>query len=165
MTALNQAYASNSATPLNTIEFIHSSLTGGELRLVQAKYDLDATLEDASNATFTAAAIRIQLPSRSTDGRQDLEFVVSNINNVAWQQLSLALEANRTTEEKIICKYRAFLEADLSAPAGAVYTFTVNGTITNRRSISFRAGYTPLPDTQFPRYRYYPTLYPGLKYI
>lgn len=166
MTALNQAYASNAGTPLNTFEFLHSALTGGALRLVMAKYDLSATLEDAIVVTFSKAAIQFPgLPARSTDGRQDFEMSISNLNNIAWRQLSAIVQANRTTEQKVILKYRAYLEDDTNAPAGAVYKYTVHDASSNRGVVSIRAGYTPLPDTQFPRGRYYPTIYPGLKYI
>lgn len=164
MTAINTAYASNSATPLLTIEFLHSSLTGGALRLVQAYYDLEATLEDSTTVTFSASGIGISLPEKSTEGRQDLNIQIDNASNLVWQQVKLVIDANRTSEEKIICKFRSFLEADLSAPAGAVYVLTVTGTSINRNTAGIQATYTPIPDTGYPRKRYYPTSYPGVKY-
>ena len=108
MTALSQnlerAYASNEQTPLQTIEIIHSSLTGGVLRYVRAYSSLTATLEDASTVVFTALGFNIQLPERGTDGRQDLSIALSNISNNAYQQIEAAINANRTTEEKATIK-------------------------------------------------------------
>jgi len=164
-TALERAYASNESTPLLTIEFLHASLTGGALRLVQAYSDLTATLEDATTVTFTAAAIDIQLPEISTDGRQDLSISIDNTNNVAWDQIKAVTIANRITESKIICKYRPFLESDLTAPAGATYVLTVTGGSINRHTATLRATYTPIPETNFPRGRYYPSDYPGVRYV
>lgn len=163
-TALNKAYASNTETPLETYEFIHSSFTSGVLRLVKSFYDLSATLEDASSVTFTAAGINSRLPEKSTDGSQSIELTLDNTDGVAWTQLDLAVTANRTTNEAIICKYRPFLESDTSAPAGNTVILTVMSSSINRNSITLRASYTPLPESAFPRGRYYATNYPWLKY-
>jgi hypothetical protein len=165
MAAINQAYASNSETALQTIEFAHSTISGGYLRLVKAKYDLTATLENSNEVTFTRASIKIQRASRATSGKQDLNFVISNLNNVAWRELNAIVIANRTSEEKLICKYREYLESDLSQPASGVYPLTVISTSSNRIAVTFHAGYTPLPNMAFPRFRYYPTIFPGLKYL
>lgn len=164
-TALNTAYASNSETPLETYEFVHTSFTGGVLRLVKGFYDLSATLEDASSVTFTAAGINSRLPEKSTDGSQSIELTLDNTNGVAWAQLSAAITANRTTATPIVCKYRPYLESDTSAPAGTVVILTVMSSSINRNAITIQAAYTPLPDTRFPRGRYYATNYPWLKYV
>lgn len=163
--ALEQAYASATETPLETYEFSHSALTDGVLRFVRGRYDLSATLEDSSVVTFTAAAMETRLPQKTTEGRQDIEITLSNVDNTAWQELDAVITANRSSDEKIALKYRPYLESDTSAPAGNVYTLTIMSASCNRNSISMRASYTPLPDVVFPRLRYYPTVYPGLKYV
>jgi hypothetical protein len=163
--ALRKAYASNTETPLETYEFTHSSLTGGVLRLVKGFYDLDATLENASSVTFSAAGINSRLPEKSTDGNQSIELTLDNTNGTAWTQINLAIEANRTSEEPVICKYRPYLESDTSAPAGSVFTFTVLSSSTNRNAVTLQAAYTPLPEVTFPRGRYYATNFPWLKYV
>lgn len=163
-TALNKAYASNSETPLETYEFLHSSLTGGVLRLIKGFYDLEGTLEDSSVVTFTAAGVNSRLPEKSTDGNQSIELTLDNTNGTAWAQLSSAIAANRITEEAIICKYRPYLESDTSAPAAAALILTVMSSSSNRNAVSLQAAYTPLPESTFPRSRYYATNYPWLKY-
>lgn len=162
MTILEQAFASNTETPILTVELTHSSF--GTLRLAKAYYDLEATLEDASTVTFTAVGIDLGYPEKSTDGRQDLSINIDNTSNEVWQKISQVITANRTTSEKVVCKFRAFLESDLSEPQPGIYTFTVMETTVNRRTASIRASYTPIPDTVYPRSRYYPTTYPGVKY-
>lgn len=163
--ALERAYASNANTPLLTLEFLHSSLTGGALRLVKAYSDITATLEDSTSVTFTSAGIILDLPERSTDGRQDLQIGLDNTNNLVWQQIKAVVVANRTSESPVICKLRPYLPNDLTAPAGGTYSLTVNSSSINRVSASVIAAYTPIPDTRYPRYRYYPTTYAGVKYV
>lgn len=165
MSELDKAWNSATASPLHTLEFLHSGLTGGALRLVQGYYDIEATLEDASTVTFTAAGFAISLPARSTDGRQDLQIQLDNVSKEVYDEVKAVKVATRTTEEKIICKYRPFLEADLSAPAGSTYILTVTQSTINRRSATLTAKYTPVPDIQWPYRRYFTNNFPGLKYV
>lgn len=165
MTALNQAYASNTSTPLNTLEFLHSGFTGGALRFVQAYADITATLEDSSSVTFTALGFGISLPARSTDGKQDLRIQLDNVSLLAYTEIKAAKTASRSSKEKIICKYRPFLEADLTAPAGATVVLTVTDTVVNRNSVGITATYTPIPEIAWPIRRYYSSEFPGVKYV
>lgn len=163
--ALERAYASNEATPLLTYEFSHASLTGGVLRYVSGFYDLSATLEDSSNVTFTAAAIQGPRPAKTTDGRQVLTIQIDNTSNAVFTQIKQVIDANRTSETPVICKFREYLEADTSAPASAVFTFTVMGVSINRNTAVITAAYAPIPDMTWPRRRYFTNSYPGLKYV
>ena len=163
--ALDQAYASNTQSPLVTVEFIHSAITGGAIRLVQGYYDITATLEDSSVVTFTAIGMAFELPERGTDGRQDLQIQLDNVSGEVWAEIKAAKVAARTTPEKIICKYRPFLESDLTAPAGATYQLTVTKTNITRSSASIFASYTPIPEIRYPLNRYFPDQYPGLRYV
>lgn len=163
MTAIEQAYASNAETPLLTVELLHSSF--GSIRLVSARYDLEATLEDSTTVTFLKSGVNIVRPEKSTDGRQDLAIEIDNYSNIAWNQIKQVITANRVSDEAVICKFRSFLESDLSAPAGGVFVLTVTQTSINISTVSIKASYTPIPDTNYPRHRYYATTYPGLKYV
>lgn len=165
MTALNRAYASNEETPLITMEFLHSGLTNGALRLVQGYYDITATLEDASTVVFSASGIGVTLPEKNTDGRQELNVQIDNVSNLVWQQVALVVTASRSSAEEVICKYRPFLESDLSAPAGATYRLIVTQSSINRKSANIRASFAQIPDMAYPRGRYYPTEFPGLRYL
>ena len=162
--ALEQAYASNTATPLHTLEFLHSGLNDGARRLVRGYSDITATLEDSSVVTFQAAGFGISLPDKGTDGKQDLQIQLDNISLEAYQDISSAKAASRTSNEKIICKYRAFLESDLTQPASGTYRLIVTKTAINRSSVIIEASYAPIPDISWPVKRYYPSDYPGVKY-
>lgn len=161
--ALKRAFASAEQTPLLTVEFSHVSF--GTLRYVRANSDLTATLEDSSTVTFSKAGIDLTFPPKTTDGRQDLSISVSNVSNAVYQQIEAAVNQNRTSETPVVCKFRTFLLSDLSAPQGAVYKLNVLSTAATSLAVSVRAAYTPIPDTTYPRFRYYPTTYPGLKYV
>lgn len=162
MTAIARAYASNEATPLETLEFSHSSIT--TMYFVRAFYDLTATLESSTEVTFVRSGLGIQLPEKSTDGQQELQIQIDNLSNDVYQTLSTIQNSMRSTDEKAIIKYRSYLESDLSAPAGAVIKLIMTSASVNRRTASIRASWSPFPDASYPRYRYYPTLYPGVKY-
>jgi hypothetical protein len=162
MTAIARAYASNEATPLDTLEFSHSSIS--TLYLVRAYEDLTATLEDSTEVTFLKSSISVQLPERSTDGQQSLNLQLDNISNDVYLQLSAVQDSMRTSDEKAIIKYRSYLESDLSAPSGGVIRLFMSSASINRIQASISAAWSPFPDARYPRYRYYPTLYPGVKY-
>mgnify|MGYP000513007664 CR=1 FL=1 len=165
MSAIEQAYASNASTPLVVFEFLHSAFTGGAIRLAQSYYDIEATLEDLSTQTFSKSGIGFAYPEKSTEGRQDLNIQIDNVSREVWQEIKKVITANRTTTEKVICKMRTYLPSDLTAPAGAIYMFTVTKTSVMRDTATFRASYTPIPNVSYPRKRYYTTDYPGLKYV
>lgn len=165
MTALNAAYASNAETPLITIEFLHPSLENGAIRLVQGYYPIYATLEgENSPVIFNHASMSITLPQRSADGRQEIDIQISNTSNDVWQALSTIVKANRISETPVVCKYRPYLESDLSSPAGATYAPNVTGATINRVAANIRASYAYIYDVAYPRRRYYPTKFPGVRY-
>lgn len=164
-TELEQAYASNTETPLETLEFSHSALSGGVMRFVRGYQDLEATLEDGSTVTFTASGIDVQLPEKSTDGQQNLTIAISNDSNLVYEQLDLVQESMRTSDERAIFKYRPYLPSDLSAPAASPLRLIVtSATITDEAAL-IQCTYTPFPDSIYPRYRYYASTYPGVKYL
>ena len=163
MTALNQAYASNDQIIYNTLEISHSSIT--TMYLVDDSSDLIATLEDSTEVTFSAAGLNISLPEKTTEGRQDLTFSASNIDSSIWDLVDTVITANRTTEERAICKFRTFLPSDLSAPIGGVYTMTIINVNLNRQAATFTVSFQALPDLAYPRLRYYSNIYPSVKYV
>lgn len=162
MSAIARAYASNEATPLETLEFSHSSIT--TLYFVRAYYDLTATLEDSTEVTFSKSGIGMQLPESSTDGQQELEIQFDNVSNEVFNTLMTVQDSMRSTDEKALIIYRSFLESDLSAPASAPIKLFMSSSSVNRQTATIRASWSPFPDAAYPRYRYYPNLYPGLKY-
>lgn len=161
--ALEQALSSNSETPLETLEFLHSAITGGAIRLVRDENDLTATLETAQQVTFTAAGIDPAFPERAADGRQDLLITVDNVSLFVYQQINQIIEANRVSEEKVICNFRSFLLSNLTAPQ-EVYTLDVIDAVVTDMSAQIRATYAPITDMRFPAFFYYANKYPGVKY-
>ena len=162
MTALETAYASNDATPLTTLELSHSAIS--TLRFVQGYYDLEANLETGQLVTFAKSGLGVQLPSRSTDGQQELQIQIDNLSNDVYRALSTIQSSMRQTDERAIIRYRPYLESDLSAPAGAVLRLIMTGASINRQNATIRATWSPFPDAVYPRFRYYPTNFPGVKY-
>ena len=162
--ALETAYASNSETPLSTIQFQHSSLPDGKLSFVNAKYDLEATTEEPLLTVFAKSSIDATLPEISTDGRQELQIAIDNTDGLVYQSLKVVVNANRLSEEKVLCVQRMFLPSDLTQPSGEVLRLTITTSSVNRSGAVLRATYAKLPETRFPSRRYDLDKYPGLAY-
>lgn len=163
--ALETAYASATATPVETYEFRHRSLPGGSIFLAKSKYDVAATLESSSNVTFLAASIDSTLPGKSGDGGQSQSLSISNVDGRVWAAISKIVMANRATSEEAVCIYRPYLLSDTSAPAGAPVELTIKSASVNRSVASIQVAYSPLPNVAYPRTRYYPDRFPWLKYL
>lgn len=162
--ALERLYASNSDIHIHALEIFHSGITGGVLRIAQSFDDIEATLEDSTTVTFAAACINILPPEKTTDGEQYLNIEIDNSGNDVWPQISSVIDATRSAEEEIICKYRAYVLSDLSEPGSATLRLIIRSGVINRVSASLRAEYTPIPDTVYPRNRYYASKFPGVKH-
>jgi hypothetical protein len=168
--ALQQAYASAAATPLNTISLLHTGLTGGNRAFVQGKYDLTATIETSASVTFERSGLGISLPNKGVNGRQDITFQLSNVSRDAWGEIKSIIAQNRSDilagnpVEKITLEFRQFLESDLTAPSGAVYKMIVVSSSVNLMTLTVTASFMPIADVSWPRNRYYATDYPGVRY-
>lgn len=161
---LRRALASAEQAPILTVEFYHSAI--GYMRLVRANSDLAATTEALELVTFSKSGVDLSLPPKTTDGRQDLNITISNASNQVWAYISQITTANRAgTDEPVICKLRAFLLSDLSAPSGPVYEYTVMATSIDTGTAAIRASYAQLGESVFPKNRYFTSIYPGLKYV
>lgn len=159
-----QAYASASETPLDTIEIIHSGLTGGVRRFVSGNLDVTAILEDASSVTFTAIGANIKLSDRSTEGSQELVFAFDNTTREASDEIKAVIAASRTTKEAPTLKYRAYLPSDLTSPAVGPYLMQVKASSRNREQVSLTASFFEIGNLKWPFRKYDPVNYPGVRY-
>lgn len=99
--------------------------------------------------------------ARNSDGTQDLQFAVSNINGEASTSVRSALENLRGAT----VTYRQYTSDDLAAPADRPYTLTVKNGYWTATQAQIIAGYMNVLDTAWPRYRYTLPFYPGLRYM
>lgn len=165
MTAIEQAYASNTESIIPTFEFAHPAFTNGVLYLVQSHYDLEATTEAGTNVTFLKSSISYTYPAKNTEGQQDINIQLDNVSNQVWIEINKVVKYNRANDAvKIKCTVRGYLPSDLTGPSGEIFKLPVVNTAINDRTATIRASYTPIPDVSWPRLRYYPTKYPGTKY-
>jgi len=164
MTALNKAFASANETPLDTIEIVHSALTGGVLRFVRGYKDITATIESGSDVVFSAMAFGAQLPERSANGSQDLTVQMDNVSTSVYQEIKAVVDANRTTRETGSIIFRFYLPSDLTQPAGQTYSLQIDSSVVESGTAIITASYAPLPNISWPRKRYSPTIYPWLRY-
>lgn len=159
MTILNRLYASSGEEVI--IETLQINI-GPEIHYLCKGYeDITAATENGDVVTFKAAAIDIALPARNSDGTQDLQFAIDNIDGVVSTAIRNAL-GNLTGAT---LTYRNYVSTDLTAPAAVPYTLAVKNGYWTATQAQITAGYMNVLDTAWPRYRYTLPYYPGLRYM
>lgn len=159
MTILNRLYASSGSEVI--IETLQINIGSQVYYLCKGYEDITAKTEGGDNVTFIASAIDIALPARNSDGTQDLQFAIGNIDGVVSTAIREALS-------KIIgasLTYRNYVSTDLTYPASTPYTLAIKSGSWTATMAQITAGYMNVLDTAWPRYRYTLPNYPGLRYI
>lgn len=168
--ALQNAYASSSETPVDTIRLVHAALTGGERCFVKGVKPITATLETSEVKIFQASGLALTLPKKGDNGSQDLDFELNNVSREAWKEIYSVVNYNRDrlranlAKEHVQLEYRRFLPSDLTQPQGGVYRMVVTNTGTDPFRAQIRASFLPLADKAWPIRRYYPAIFPGVRY-
>ncbi|KHE03491.1 DUF1833 family protein, partial [Citrobacter braakii] len=103
------------------IKTLQINIGDDALYLCDGYDDITATTETGEEVTFIASTIDVALPARNSNGTQDLQFAVSNINGEASTSVRSAMENLRGAT----VTYRQFTSDDLTAPAERPYTLTV----------------------------------------
>ncbi|STR68195.1 ArsR family transcriptional regulator [Raoultella ornithinolytica] len=111
--------------------------------------------------TFSAAGIDIALPARNSDGTQDLQFAISNIDG----GVSTAIRDALGNLDTGTLTYRQYISTDLSAPASVPYTLAIKSAPGRHYKHKITAGYMNVLDTAWPRFRYTLNEFPGLRYM
>jgi hypothetical protein len=159
MTILNRLYASSGEEVI--IETLQINIGTGVYYLCKGFDDITATTESGEVVTFQAAAIDIALPARNSDGTQDLQFAIDNIDGITSTAIRNALD--NLSEASLT--YRNYVSTDLSAPASVPYTLTIKSGSWTSTQAQITAGYMNVLDTAWPRHRYTLPYYPGLRYM
>ncbi len=167
MNTLEQIHASNpiDESLIYTLELIHPAFDNGRVLLAQSMADLTATLETSEVVTFQASGIGIALPARSVEGKQDLSLQLDNVSNDVWRNLSAAVKAIRTNPNRIQVVLRTFLELDLTAPHPHIVHMNAISASVDATTASLVASFHDIVNTSWPKRRYTPENFPGLKYV
>lgn len=163
--ALERAYASNENTPTETIQINHPNITGGVIRLAKLYSDYMAETEEGPGVvTFSKSAIDVNLPEKSTDGRQDLIIAIDNTDLTAYNEIMSVVNERFSTPNitPATVIYRQYL---VTTAPDLIYTFNVTGVSINRNVVNLRCSYTPLVTRTFPFNRYSVNNFPGLRYV
>lgn len=154
MTAINRLYASSGREAIiDTLEFVVGATT---FYLVEGYEDITY-----NGNTYTACAMDIGLPDRSTEGAQDLEITLSNITGEPATAVRDALEAGNSAT----VTFRRFTSDDMSTPAETPYTMTFKKAVWTNLQIKLTCSFMDVLDTAWPRMRYVLSRFPGLRYI
>ena len=128
MTILNRLYASSGEEVI--IETLQINIGTEVYYLCKGFDDITAVTENGDEVTFQAAAIDIALPARNSDGTQDLQFAIDNIDGVTSTAIRNALD--NLSEASLT--YRNYVSTDLNAPASVPYTLVIkSGSWTSTR--------------------------------
>lgn len=159
MPAINEYYASNAGRAINTIQFNHPAFNAeGVLRLAQSSNPVTA-----AGDVYDAAAIDIQIPSRNTEGTQQVNIGLSNVKNSVWLELVKVVNWNIVNDVPMTLDIKQFMASDLNSVA-SFFSFQVNTVSVSAQTATVTASYSQIYNTYYPRKRYYPSEYPGLKY-
>ncbi|WP_142426036.1 DUF1833 family protein [Klebsiella aerogenes] len=159
MTVLNRLYASSGSEVI--IETLQINIGSTVHYFCQGYDDITATTENGAVITFSAAAIDIAIPARNSDGTQDLQFAISNING----EVSTAIRDALASLTNASLTYRQYVSTDLNAPASVPYTLTIKSGSWTALQAQITAGYMNVLDTAWPRYRYTLNDFPALRYM
>ncbi|TCW07749.1 uncharacterized protein DUF1833 [Raoultella sp. BIGb0138] len=159
MTILNRLYASSGSEVI--IETLQINIGDTVHYLCKGYDDITATTENDAVITFSAAAIDIAIPARNSDGTQDLQFAISNIDG----EVSTAIRHALANLDNASLTYRQYVSTDLSAPATVPYTLAIKSGSWTAIQAQITAGYMNVLDTAWPRFRYTLNEFPGLRYM
>lgn len=159
MTILNRLYASSGSEVI--IETLQINIGSTVHFFCKGYEDITATVENGDVLTFSAASIDIALPARNSDGTQDLQFAISNIDG----EVSTAIRKTLENLEIGSLTYRQYVSTDLSAPATVPYTLAIKSGSWTAIQAQITAGYMNVLDTAWPRFRYTLNEFPGLRYM
>ena len=159
MTVLNRLYASSGSEVI--IETLQINIGDTVHYFCKGYDDITATTENGAVITFSATAIDIAIPARNSDGTQDLQFAISNING----EVSTAIRDALASLTNASLTYRQYVSADLNAPASVPYTLAIKSGSWTALQAQITAGYMNVLDTAWPRYRYTLNDFPALRYM
>lgn len=134
-----------------------------EIRIGDQQFNLIEAYEDIvlGGVTYTACAMDLSLPERSTEGAQDMEFTLGNITGEGSAAIRAALE--ELTEAAVT--FRRFTSDDLNTPAETPYTMTLKTADWTNLQIKLTASFMNVLDMAWPRLRYVLSKFPGLRYL
>lgn len=159
MTILDRLYASSGSEVI--IETLQINIGSTVHFFCKGYEDITATVENGDVLTFSAAGIDIALPARNSDGTQDLQFAISNIDG----EVSAAIRNALANLDAGSLTYRQYVSTDLSAPATVPYTLAIKSGSWTALQAQITAGYMNVLDTAWPRFRYMLNEFPGLRYM
>lgn len=165
--AIKEAYATarSDIAQIESIELNHPSISGS-VYLVKSMTDLVLGLEDGYNeqipgpsVLFTACSFGVKRPSVNSDGLQELQLVMDNVDRRISDFFKQTV--NFTTEVK--CIYRLHLSSDLLTPQLVPpLEMTLSDIEVGDIQVSARASVADLVNKTFPSENYTRRRFPGL---
>lgn len=137
---LAEIYASAPSNVLKwqCLELIHPAfdvegMPPGRIRLVNNRLEpLIVTLENGDSAVFMPGAFALKFPSKSTNGRRDIQLTLDALS--ASGVLQLENVANHGARERIVAVVREYAETNLDHPGSIDDRLTViNPTVSGTR--------------------------------
>lgn len=110
---------------------------------------------------YQASDIGIQLPRRSTNGQQKLNFEIYNATGIVDKYIDIALEQN----ESVFVTLYEYLSNDLENYQTKIPPMSISGGIVQGMSVKIEAGFQDLLNMTFQRDRYTSATAPGIQFL
>lgn len=158
--ALKEAYASapDGVVIIHTLQLAHPALPES-IWLVQDYGGHTCTLETGQPQYFQPAPFRFTLPATGSDGLQELDIAIDNVD----QAVTDFLAAIGSNPEPVTVRYRAYLSTDKSQPQNGVpLTLFLADIKVNAVEVVGRASFADIINRPFLSFLYTVNKFPGL---
>lgn len=157
---IKKMYASGGGTPLRVIRITNASLPNGYLAYAQGYDDVVVIDETGTALMAEATAMAIQLPAKSDNTTQTLDFQIDNVSGRALGYVKLIETGGLPIEVTLL----TYAPDDFSSPAEQ--PLVMDGKVSSIKDKSFvlSSGFFDLLNKAFPTIRYNPKNTPGLAY-
>lgn len=151
--AIKEAYASVDAriVILETIQFSHEDLPGGDLFFVKNTETLSARLETGELVSFAPIGFAFVPPKKDSSGVPEMSISVDNIN----QEVSDYVYKVSTSSQPVYVTYRVYLSNDTSGPQiNPPLRLTLKEATIDQFQVSARAAFADVRNKQFLSQKY-----------
>lgn len=157
---IKKMYASGGGTPLRVIRIKNADLPNGYLAYAQAYEDVVVIDETGTALMAEATAMALQLPAKSDNTTQTLDFQIDNVSGRALGYVKMIETGGQPIEVSLL----TYAPNDFSYPAEQV--LVMDGKVSSIKDKSFvlSSGFFDLLNKAFPTKRYNPKNTPGLAF-
>lgn len=162
--SLRELYLGNSynQTLIQTISISHS-LFENEYHFCNYFTDITCKLEDETSQNFVPNFFKVEIPTQKNSVNRELQVTLLNTSITPLKEINNIITQNSTEEIQIILRY--YLDGNFDTPAYTVpFEISVFDVSLDRDSITLQGEIFKTMGKDFPRKKYFTSIFPGLNY-